>query len=220
MKKKKTSVVKKEKSEVQSIESSDKDDSERGISQKVEETKRPRQRQENSLGELTKNFIKYIKEKGDNIVHINELVKKLKVKKRRIYDITNVLEGIGYLKKVEKNKVKWMKDEIGNDNLLWNSNDLSKELEEKKIHLEDLKNEELKLDSYILELKQEFEQITKDEDFQKYGYITHSDLRNLTASENMNIIAIKAPIGTTVEIPDPSVIESMYQKTKQVFVLI
>ena len=52
-----------------------------------------RQRQENSLGELTKNFIKYIKEKKNKEVNINDAVKKLKVKKRRIYDITNVLEG-------------------------------------------------------------------------------------------------------------------------------
>lgn len=58
--------------------------------------KKIRQRHENSLGELTKNFIKYIKDKGDNVVHINEVVKVLKVKKRRIYDITNVLEGILY----------------------------------------------------------------------------------------------------------------------------
>lgn len=57
-------------------------------------TSKTKQRQENSLGELTKNFIKYIKEKGDNVVHINDVVKKLKVKKRRIYDITNVLEGM------------------------------------------------------------------------------------------------------------------------------
>jgi hypothetical protein len=56
-------------------------------------TNKQKQRNENSLGELTKNFIKYIKDKGDNIVHINDVVKKLKVKKRRIYDITNVLEG-------------------------------------------------------------------------------------------------------------------------------
>ena len=38
-------------------------------------------RQENSLGELTKNFIKYIKESGKQTININELVKKLKVKK-------------------------------------------------------------------------------------------------------------------------------------------
>jgi len=52
-----------------------------------------RQRQENSLGELTKNFINYIKEQNTREIDISEVVKKLKVKKRRIYDITNVLEG-------------------------------------------------------------------------------------------------------------------------------
>ena len=58
------------------------------------ERKKNRQRKENSLGELTKNFIKYIKEKGgENNININDVVKKLRVKKRRIYDITNVLEG-------------------------------------------------------------------------------------------------------------------------------
>lgn len=59
----------------------------------LQSARKSRQRQENSLGELTKNFIRYIREKGNRVVHINEVVKKLKVKKRRIYDITNVLEG-------------------------------------------------------------------------------------------------------------------------------
>ncbi len=59
----------------------------------VVEKKKSRLRVENSLGELTKNFINYIKEHGQKEVNINELVKKLKVKKRRVYDITNVLEG-------------------------------------------------------------------------------------------------------------------------------
>ena len=57
-------------------------------------TKISRQRQENSLGELTKNFIDFIQSQGDKIININDVVRKLKVKKRRIYDITNVLEGI------------------------------------------------------------------------------------------------------------------------------
>ena len=55
--------------------------------------RKSRQRQENSLGELTKNFINYIKEQGGREININDVVKQLKVKKRRIYDITNVLEG-------------------------------------------------------------------------------------------------------------------------------
>ena len=54
-----------------------------------------KKRKDNSLVELTKNFIEYIKTESpnDHIIQISKMVKKLKVKKRRIYDITNVLEG-------------------------------------------------------------------------------------------------------------------------------
>ena len=55
--------------------------------------KQKKQRQENSLDELTRSFINYAKETKNVKININEIVKKLKVKKRRIYDITNVLEG-------------------------------------------------------------------------------------------------------------------------------
>ena len=55
--------------------------------------KQKRQRQENSLDELTKEFIDYVLKSTSKDIFINDLVKKLKVKKRRIYDITNVLEG-------------------------------------------------------------------------------------------------------------------------------
>lgn len=68
----------------------------------------------------------------------------------------------------------------------------------------------------IENLKEEFELMTKDEDFKKYGYITHNDLKNLTAGETMNIIAITAPIGTSLEIPSPEAIKEMYNKTKHV----
>jgi hypothetical protein len=55
-------------------------------------------RKDNSLVELTKNFIEYIRSESpvDHIIQISKMVKKLKVKKRRIYDITNVLEGIKF----------------------------------------------------------------------------------------------------------------------------
>ena len=56
--------------------------------------KQKRQRQENSLDELTRAFIDYVKDTKKTEININDVVKKLKVKKRRIYDITNVLEGI------------------------------------------------------------------------------------------------------------------------------
>ena len=55
--------------------------------------RKQRERIQNSLGELTKKVIKFIKNSGEKDIHINNLVTDLKVKKRRLYDITNVLEG-------------------------------------------------------------------------------------------------------------------------------
>lgn len=57
----------------------------------------PKKRHENSLGVLTRKFIDLIQSSPDTTLDLNEAVCVLKVQKRRIYDITNVLEG--FLKK-------------------------------------------------------------------------------------------------------------------------
>lgn len=38
---------------------------------------------------------------------LNDVAKVLDVQKRRIYDITNVLEGIGLVEKIFKNRIRW-----------------------------------------------------------------------------------------------------------------
>lgn len=38
---------------------------------------------------------------------LNEAAETLKVQKRRIYDITNVLEGVGLIIKASKNHIRW-----------------------------------------------------------------------------------------------------------------
>jgi hypothetical protein len=55
--------------------------------------KKQKARQPNSLDELTKKFLKYAIESNGPTINLNSVMKKIKVKKRRIYDITNVLEG-------------------------------------------------------------------------------------------------------------------------------
>jgi len=72
-----------------------------------------RARIENSLGELTRKFIELVRFSKDKFrVDLNEASNILKVQKRRIYDITNVLEGIGLIEKIEKNKIKWKEGNI------------------------------------------------------------------------------------------------------------
>ncbi|MBA0821664.1 hypothetical protein Goarm_018507 [Gossypium armourianum] len=58
-------------------------------------------------GLLTKKFINLIKQAEDGILDLNKAADTLEVQKRRIYDITNVLEGIGLIEKKLKNRIQW-----------------------------------------------------------------------------------------------------------------
>ena len=57
-----------------------------------------------SLKTLTLKFIDYIFENNfKTVLNLEKITEKLNIKKRRLYDLTNVLEGIGYLKKYKRN---------------------------------------------------------------------------------------------------------------------
>jgi len=56
-------------------------------------------RYDSSLGLLTKKFVSLLTEAKDGDLDLNTAAIALKVQKRRIYDITNVLEGIGLIEK-------------------------------------------------------------------------------------------------------------------------
>lgn len=57
-------------------------------------------RYDTSLGLLTRKFIDLLENSPDGVIDLNVASVQLNVQKRRIYDITNVLEGIGILEKV------------------------------------------------------------------------------------------------------------------------
>lgn len=57
-------------------------------------------RYDTSLGLLTRKFIDLLENSTDGVIDLNVASVQLNVQKRRIYDITNVLEGIGILEKV------------------------------------------------------------------------------------------------------------------------
>ena len=76
----------------------------------------------NSLNELTQRFMRYVyksaKKKKSDLINLNTVMKNIKAKKRRIYDITNCLEGkeksiyiiykfigIGIINKFDKNQI-------------------------------------------------------------------------------------------------------------------
>jgi len=64
-------------------------------------------RYDSSLGLLTRKFTNLIQASVSGTVDLNEAAESLGVQKRRIYDITNVLEGVGLVQKKSKNLIAW-----------------------------------------------------------------------------------------------------------------
>ena len=173
-------------------------------------------RVENSLGELTKNFVNYIKTSGRKTININDLVHELKVKKRRIYDITNVLEGIGYIQKHAKNEISWIKNDVFLPQIKTSNriSTISSEIKNLQETLKNLENEEIEIEQNIEIIKNKFNFISQQDEFNKFGYITFNDLNDLSSNEKFDLLAIKAPKGTLVDIIDPNEAKNSYNKLK------
>lgn len=174
-------------------------------------------RQENSLGQLTKNFIRYIKTYGQKTININDLVEQLTVKKRRIYDITNVLQGIGYIEKKGKNEISWVKSDLNKKNKS-KSEILARKIsmmKKNKLTLEALEKENNELDQQLNRYKEEFNAISQKPDFATYGYITFSDLSKLSIKAGHDLVAVKAEKGTVVNVIDRSDAKKAYEKLKK-----
>ncbi|EMS60710.1 Transcription factor E2FA [Triticum urartu] len=147
-------------------------------------------------GELTKKFISLLKQAEDGILDLNHVAEILVVKKRRIYDITNVLEGIGLLEKKLKNRIRWRGLDDSGANL-------DNEFSVLETELENLKLQEKALDNRISEMHEKVRELTEEENNQRWLYLTEDDIKGLPCFQNETLIAIKAPHGTTLEVPDP-----------------
>ncbi|XP_065370464.1 transcription factor E2f1 [Calliphora vicina] len=148
-------------------------------------------RADTSLGILTKKFVDLLQESPDGVVDLNDASAKLAVQKRRIYDITNVLEGIGILEKKSKNNIQW---KCGNSLLTSErSNDI-------KLENERLEQKENELNMLIDEIRNELHgEISRND---QLAYVTHSDLLNVDLFKDQIIIVIKAPPEAKLVLPD------------------
>jgi len=232
-------------------------------------------RYDSSLGLLTKKFVYLLKraathgiledgtyiglkaESGkEGTLDLNAAAKELQVQKRRIYDITNVLEGIGLIEKRTKNHIAWIgerhKKQIqqtaasGSTSLTItgrnsdsnnkmasapgsppqiirnasgleavSSNILSRGEEKNLAHdVDALAREEKELDRYIAYMSSLVKSYSKwpphgnEKDGSQgsknpWMYVTKSELAALSSMRDDTVIAIRAPAGTTLDVPDP-----------------
>ncbi|KAJ9542903.1 hypothetical protein OSB04_029409 [Centaurea solstitialis] len=153
-------------------------------------------RYDSSLGLLTKKFINLIKHAEDGILDLNKAAETLEVQKRRIYDITNVLEGIGLIEKKLKNRIQWK-------GLDASTGEVDDNITRLQAEVENLSVEELRLDEQTRDMQERLRDLSEDENNQKWLFVTEEDIKSLPCFQEETLIAIKAPHGTTLEVPDP-----------------
>ena len=74
--------------------------------------------------------------------------------------------------------------------------------------ISDLRQEELNYDQHIKMVSQNIRRLYEEEAFDKgsfdnFCYVTHDDMRRQESFADQSVMAIKAPPGTTLEVPDP-----------------
>ncbi|XP_069076526.1 transcription factor E2F5 isoform X1 [Pleurodeles waltl] len=163
-------------------------------------------RHEKSLGLLTTKFVTLLQEAKDGVLDLKAAADTLAVRqKRRIYDITNVLEGIGLIEKKSKNSIQWKGVGAG-----CNTKEVIDRLRYLKAEIEDLDLKEKELDQQKLWLQQSIKNVMEDSNNKMCSYVTHEDICNCFNGDTL--LAIQAPSGTQLEVPIPEMGQSGQKK--------
>uniref|UniRef100_A0A3Q2C854 Transcription factor E2F5-like n=2 Tax=Cyprinodon variegatus TaxID=28743 RepID=A0A3Q2C854_CYPVA len=158
-----------------------------------EATLDPRQkpRMSRSLNTISQRFIRLLQEAEHGELDLRYAFRALGEKKiRRIYDITNVLEGIGLIVKISKCHVKWVGTHDDN------------RLVRLKSDLQDLRYVESILDQQLILAEESIKSQT--DAWKNLTYVTHNDICSCFTGHIL--LAVKAPAGTQLDVPIPKAV--------------
>ncbi|GAB5371669.1 hypothetical protein AAMO2058_001599800 [Amorphochlora amoebiformis] len=164
---------------------------------------------DSSLSQLTKKFVELINKQEDKLLDLNDAADKLQVQKRRIYDITNVLEGIGLIEKKSKNRIHWKAEGI------CQYDQHGREMLALRDEFKNAQHEEERIDERLAEIKKQLNILGTDESNQQLAYVTIEDIQQIESLKGSTLITIKAPSGTTLEVSDPN--ENDEEKKSSIF---
>uniref|UniRef100_A0A3P9J8R3 THAP-type domain-containing protein n=1 Tax=Oryzias latipes TaxID=8090 RepID=A0A3P9J8R3_ORYLA len=151
-------------------------------------------REDVSLGLLAQRFLDLLQNTPDGALDLRDVTTSLNTRRRRVYDITNVLEGISLLERQSANKFKW----IGK---LPVSSFLGVFKIQKEVN--NLKLVEDTLDSLIKSCAQQLFDLTDDLQNSALAFVTHEDISRLQVFQEQTVMVVKAPEETKLEVPPP-----------------
>ncbi|XP_072943744.1 transcription factor E2F5 isoform X2 [Epargyreus clarus] len=154
-------------------------------------------RYEKSLGLLTTRFVHLIQKAKDGVLDLKIVLQASDLlavrQKRRIYDITNVLEGIGLIEKKSKNSIQWKG--AGPD---CNSSAVGEKVTLLRKQIGRLEEHEKLLDKQMHWIEQSIKNILDDSDSESLSYVTESDVKQ--CFPNNQVIVLEAPLGADLSV--------------------
>ncbi|CAO3700902.1 unnamed protein product [Rhizopus stolonifer] len=157
-------------------------------------------RYDSSLGLLTKKFIHLLRSSTHGDLDLNLAAAQLQVQKRRIYDITNVLEGIQLIEKNSKNHVQWI-GKMADPESYEKTDELEKQLESLKQRNQNLEKEYSNLNEIKQRVDQDIEQVLKLNT--PDCYLTLDDLRKFERTKNTehdSYVIVNTPYDSSIEV--------------------
>ncbi|XP_028174812.1 transcription factor E2F2 [Ostrinia nubilalis] len=160
-----------------------------------------RSRFDTSLGLLTKKFVALLKSSPNGVLDLNVAAERLSVQKRRIYDITNVLEGIGILEKRSKNNIQW-KYGVGGGSAAGAGVEADESRARRlRREVRTLAAREARVTRAVQLAETALSCLSGEHG--ALAYITYADLRSIRDFRNQTVIPIKAPPDTRLSVPHP-----------------
>ena len=146
------------------------------------------QQQKHTLVSVTKGFISMLMNSNGSEVDLVNAESTLGASKRRLYDVTNVLAGIGLIERCGKAKVKW----VGDNNLIETLNNLN---------LNTDKEEEI--DKMIQNVDNYLNDLGASDLFNQYAWITPEDVLDMIPNDDdVKLFVLQGPNTMTIQLND------------------
>lgn len=144
------------------------------------------EKEKKTLVTLTQDFLNVLTSAEGKEVDLSQLENDLGVSKRRLYDVTNVLTGIGVVERSGKAKVKW----TGSGATAFES------------EIQQVLKKEAEVDNMLQFVSDQLDEVFLSQDFVDYGWVTNEDVLSLDPDSNLSLFSLKGPQDLTIENPE------------------
>ena len=150
-----------------------------------------------TLVSLTEGFVKILMDANGADVDLSIVEKVLKTTKRRLYDVINVLSGVGLVERTGTSRVRWTanKGVSGGDAMRYSAMEREKEL-----------------DLCLAKVEADLTDLFRSELFQKFGWIDREDANLIEPDQSIALYSLRGPPSMSIIVADEEGKDSDEQK--------